>query len=822
MTALLDGRRLLRGLLEGSRRVLRVSERSQGTRPSSSARALWLAVSAGFLLLTGKGIEAQEAVSLLCVGVIALAATAFHISRASPGGRSSRLLAVGSVVLGLGGLFASSALPIRLFCYALWSLGLSLWPTGDARRREAIWTAARGSVLGAALVTLVTVVPLFRFLLDRFSMVVSGWLNRPLGGSALGSSAAGLVPLLLILCFSLTRGRPSRRRAFVGVLRGLVLLFAGHLVAQGLVTTTLAHSVTRIAYVSVSLLLVAFSRDYEHSEEQRTPRRASPIPVACAATFLLAGVLVIAGLPTWSPRHLETASPRGVLIWDHTMLGTWSAPPDIAPGLAFSSATFGLLAEYLSALGWKTERLTDELTTDRLTGMDLLVVINPGAPFSNEEVRLVRDFVGAGHALLAMGDHTNMAGLMDNLNGLLLPFRVGLADDSAISMGNEGWAGKLDVTYPLGSRYGAQEVPVSVGASVWAKPGPLIWPLLVGRDAFSDPANHKNVQGALLGNMRFDRGEDRGDVLLAVMRTYGRGSVTVFGDTSVFQNRALASAHEYVSALLGWAVPGPRGWMLVLAELVGLGFLAMVAVSLSRPTARPFLVAIYVAVAIVGLAGAGTLSARATAPQRLQAARVAYVDFTHGNLIQQTPLSPDGADGLVVSLSRNGYLPAENATRLVNLPLKEDDVFVCLAPTVAFSRQDVIELRDFLERGGLVFLSAGIETASRISPLVGPLGAALVRMPLGEVVSDASSPLPQAHFVSAWPLRLSADWTPIATVELGGERFTTAAWRGVGSGKLVLVGDEAFLLTKNLEGREQYWAENVAFLRELLLEARKP
>jgi len=278
----------------------------------------------------------------------------------------------------------------------------------------------------------------------------------------------------------------------------LVLLFIHHAVVQGFATTELARTVGKATYIGIGTLLLQWYLMLPasvHGYIRPASWKAGRVVALIAAIGALVGALFIAGVPSlWFRAPSEP--PTRILLLEHGMLASWSTPSDKPPGAAFSGASFGLLPQHLSAYGYETE-ISNELSDAELRDKDVVIVINPGDDFSEAETQLLSRFVADGNGLLALGDHTDVGGIMRVLNGLLHPFGVGLRFDSAVPA-QTGWQGALQVIHPLCLRYDSGDVPVSIGASVWVRPRLAASPLLVGSKAFSDPGDRENTKRACL------------------------------------------------------------------------------------------------------------------------------------------------------------------------------------------------------------------------------------------------------------------------------------------------------------------------------------
>ena len=647
---------------------------------------------------------------------------------------------------------------------------------------------------------------------NRLAVSLTTALFSWAGGGGLGASASGLSALLLVspcLVWAAVRGQ---RHRFVPVVTAIAL-FLVHAGSSSLFGFSPRHRLAvELVYVALLLLLcVGVVRGQRRFAGVRRPRWWAVVP---ALVFLFVFACGMSWLPELAPGR-RYAEPRIVLFVDHSLLGSWSTPADAAPGAAFSGANFGQFPEYAGAAGHRV--VTGyEIDEERIDDVDLVVIINPGAPFSEEEKETLYAFVKSGGGLLVLGDHTNMGGIMDAVNGLTAPLGLSLAFDSAVSL-DPGWSRALCVLPPFSERFRPIDVPVSIGASVDAAVHPAVAPFLVGRRAFSDPGVAENIERALLGNLAFDRGERYGDVVLAAVRYLGRGKVALFGDTSVFQSSALILSYEFTDGLIRWLTDGTGAWRAPFAGVLALLLLFGSALLLDRPDAL-----VSGVVAIVFTAGVLCGTTIAVSPKDVgpMTGPTALIDAGHGNLIRWDPLHTSGVEGLGVNLARNGFLPFVHHKGLVGSLPSPQSVVVSVAPTRSYSQREIRDLLEWVEDGGGLIVTTGWPQSTALAPFLADIGISVSPVPLGAVRPDVVSLDVQPQLPSAWPLETSPEWAPLGSVEWDDARYTVIAERSIGLGRIVVVGDNGVFLNENLEGKDYAYVENTALLSTLLSRPR--
>jgi len=784
---------------------------------ASSFAYFWLLI-VGLFLLSGQLGGISSAAGHLAALAIAVAFTAYHLCREHRGtGFKDWLFKIAILGGALAGLFATPWPYLRVLCYAVWMCGLVLWSPAASDDRQRVFRVAKGSFLAGILLAILSLIPSLWLFLNAFSVRFTSFFNGAAGGASLGASASGLVVLLILGCFILADGfRSKKPSSMCWVIASLALLFIHHAASQGFATTELARAVGKAAYIGIAALLLQWYLmlpTSAHGYTRPASRKARRVGALIATIGALVGALFIAGLPSlWFREPSEP--PVRILLLDHGMLASWSTPSDKPPGAAFSGASFGLLPQHLRAYGYETE-ISSKLSDAELQDRDVVIIINPGDDFSEAEKQLLSRFVADGNGLLAMGDHTDVGGIMRVLNGLLDPFGAGLRFDSAVPA-QTGWQGALQVNHPLRLRYDPGDVPVSIGASLWVRPRLAASPLLVGSRAFSDPGDRENTKRALLGNLSYDRGESYGEIVLAAACHFGKGKVAVFGDTQAFQNTGMSFSHGYLFSLIEWMVAGPPTWVPVATAIAALCFLGSAVYFLSRRLTSVYILALLGACTVAGFLVGSLLTAGAITGPPLTESEIAYVDLGHNNIANRRTLAPDGLGGLLVNLSRQGYVPVVTDEPFSASIRPGRGLMISIVPTRPFSASDSASLRAFLETGGTAIISTSWPYAKAVSTFLGALGLEIGNTPLGEVQALTPEGDPGLQFTSAWPLYGSSDWVSLCSVKIGEQEFAVVAQRTIGEGLLVVVADESFFLTEKLEGDEFYNEQTVNFLNGLL------
>jgi len=706
----------------------------------------------------------------------------------------------GFLVLGAAGTLAAPA-TLTMPAAALWVIGIH----GLVRSRDEHTPFPRSIVLIGTVGAILSQAPALWNAINELSRATTGLLFSWAGGGILGASASGLSLLVLVIPALLPVGRRFGRAALaLGV---AALLFVGHASVSSLAgLTPLPRLVGQLAFVACVLAVAAWAV----SSGTRRHRAMARWPVSAWLGAVLALAWGLAALPSL-PTGRSPVEPRTVLFVDQTLLGGWDTPADTPPATAFTGATFGQFVLSVEGQGHEVRR-TDDVGGAVAEDVDLAVIINPGERFSDEDRDALVEFVKRGGGLLVMGDHTNMGGIMDSINGLTAPLGLSLAFDSADGIGI-GWADALRFYPPLSNGFQEVEVPVSIGASVKAAVHPAVMPFLVGTRAYSDPGDEVNTERALLGNLAFDRGEPYGGIVLAAVRHVGQGKVALFGDTSVFQNSAMGRSHRYVDQLIRWLTEGSGSWRAYGATLAGLLLPLATALALRVSTVRLSGVVLLVLAAGFAL-GSVASGSRNSFPLT---AAAAVIDAAHDNLIRAQALDSRGVEGLIINLSRAGFLPWVRYESLTTPAVPTDSVILSMAATSSWTPREEHGLLAWISQGGKLIVATGWPYSTSLQAFLGPLGLAVLPIPLGTVRPNVELLSVQPQLPSAWPLDVSSDWSVLGHVDIDETSFAVVAERALGRGSILVVGDGDVFLNGNLEGKDFAYVENLALL-ELLLD----
>lgn len=538
----------------------------------------------------------------------------------------------------------------------------------------------------------------------------------------------------------------------------------------------------------------------------------------------LAGAL---GLTTPVYRAATPARPQPRVLFyrdAQDSLRTFTVPTFERFGFV-SSGMFGLWPRYLTSWGYEPVMMDPSRPVDSaaLSDVDVFVVVNPDRRFGPEAFQAIWSFVRAGGSLLVLGDHTDIQGTMGPLNELLAPVGIRFRFDSAFTPTR--WVNACRM-FPHPVTEGLDSVNdrlrQSTGASLDIDAG--VSPVVAAQWGFSDWGDRGRPDHAFLGDYAYQFHERLGEVVVIAEAEYGEGKVLVFGDTSAFQTHAMPHSSPFgervFAHLLGdrasvsW--PRPAG-AIVLALTASLGWwfrrwrgdipmsLILASAALSVLLYRD-------------LAEAG----RAIPPPT---GDVAYLDAAHANRFTLGPWEDTSADGFLINLERNGYLPRVLHDGDFDA-LRSGRLFVSIAPTEPYSEEELDTLRAFMDRGGLVILSVGFEEKAGSAGLLDLIGVNIEGTPLGPVpleppVRDASAVgtfLESPHFKEAWPLRSTRGESLESFYSQGA--YDIVGFRPMGRGGALVIADSWFLHDKTLETEKAWWKGNIDLIRSILEKLR--
>jgi len=477
-----------------------------------------------------------------------------------------------------------------------------------------------------------------------------------------------------------------------------------------------------------------------------------------------------------------------------------------------SAGMFGNLPPFLEAMGFTTKRV-DMLSKEVLDDSKILVMINIDNELPTGEREVIWRFVEEGGSLLLLGDHTFYKHGLKRiiLNDILEPYHIRFNFDSADWFVG-GWLHSYQyLSHPItvGMRDEMNDVGIVIGASLTVTPP--AFPLVIGKYGYSDPGNEQaGGERGYLGNLDYNPGEQMGEVVLCGAEHYGKGKVLVFGDTSSFANAILVNSYDFVNRVFTWLAKdeSPKRYRLTL--LISLTLFLAAIFFYTRSTRTTLLLVLSLMVALITIKVAEHLKQYHN--QRELNGTIAYLDMSHGERFSPESWNENATLGLALNLMRNGYLPFSLGS-FDERRLDQAKLLILIAPSSPFEKHEINEIRDFVERGGIVMITVGWEEREASVSLLASFGFSLDYLPLAQFISIIPYANQKVKFFEAWPV-LSTDEK--GEVIAAYQQFPVVMKKSYGKGQVVLIGDSSFFWNVNLEMEESYTSENIQFLQWLL------
>jgi len=559
------------------------------------------------------------------------------------------------------------------------------------------------------------------------------------------------------------------------------------------------------------------------------PARRPAISARVRAALVAAALAMAILLPVVTLLHTQPPGIAGkrIVFYEKGFLN-WLKPTHDSYG-RLSSGMYGMLRPFVESLGAES-LISADLSEDDLREADALVLLFPNEPWADGQLERIGDFARRGGAVLVMGEHTTRDPNGTNrFNDVLAPTRMKIRFDSA-TFAIGGWLHSyetLDHPVTTGVPDDRNQFGVVIGASVQAR-----WParpLLAGRWGWADPGDESSSR-AMMGNGRYDGGEQLGDIVLAAEQPMGKGKIIAFGDTSSLQNAINVSSHAFNARLFAYLTGNMRAhpWW---RQCLGISIVLFLMALLSRRSV-PWKTALIV----IGLTGSlavchqSTVASATTGllPDGRSASpnNLAYIDASHLPAYSGESWRPDGIGGLALTLMRNGYL-ALTLPELTSEALDRAGLLVSIAPARSFSEAEIEAVIDFVNEGGTFIVTTGYDSARASLPLLKQFGFSFGQdalqepAPLGHFKSpylESEDRRVYVRFHAAWPIRCT---DPNARVIANGrDNQPVIIARRIGAGRVILVGDTGFAMNKNLEQQNgqpfEGLRENADFWRWLI------
>ena len=337
------------------------------------------------------------------------------------------------------------------------------------------------------------------------------------------------------------------------------------------------------------------------------PLPAAPPDIASAEklprALLWGGIplmLALCGFIAWEP--VGTPKTGKVLICSSH--AQWSPPtrPYDRDWYGIDSGYNYACMKRFFGLFYPVAETTGAITEAELNGTSVLIVYLPDKRFSDEEIKLVQNFVRNGGGLMVIGDHTNVFGSAAHINELCEPFGFQYRDDILFDLDTDFH----QMMYP--SRWPSQ---FWNGISIFKLRGPtsIRSTSFATRCTYEVP-HSKGVRAIYSVNNFYPPPHDdpkmtNGTFCVSAASHYGCGRVAAWGDSTVFSNFEIfyPGKYELLMNTVNWlnhqddAVRGTLRRVLPIIMLAGLAlFLAY------RRQPRVWLATVTITAACIGVA----------------------------------------------------------------------------------------------------------------------------------------------------------------------------------------------------------------------------
>jgi hypothetical protein len=627
----------------------------------------------------------------------------------------------------------------------------------------------------------------------------------------LGPSYSGISIVLLFLIFHFgvfALSQPKKPRWLFALAGGqLLLLVAYQMVFHHLLLRWHLDSAwVLLGSAQLGLFVAGFVLLAIQVRSAALPVVSRLVPAGKVAGLAAASALLLLGFSDGFWALFQPRVQPKVLLYDDGTLD-WSVPA-YGRYSGMAGGMFGWLGPFLERHNCEAAR--GPLKDGALEKANVLVVFNLMHKFPAEEKRRIWNFVAAGGSLLAVGDHTGTTHIREPFNDLLAPVNIRFNFDCAMPV-RMMWTRSLECFqhYTTAGLETEADTGICVGASLSI--GWPALPLVVGTLAWSDKGDLNNQANGYLGDRSYSNDERLGDVVLVATANYERGKVLVFGDTTSFQNGALARSGDFVRAIVEWlpmkALEAVKMLLRLLLAAAVAVLWAWIGAKASWPVAwMSLFVCFYLGCAASAVADREC----ARPPAAASIGTEALIDNSHLSRCDQDLWQPNGVGGLVQNLMRKNYLPVVTSRFSPQL-LRQSKLVFLVAPAKAFRASELSAYEAFVRDGGSLFVCVGYEEAAGCLDLLRRFGLRLRNLPLGPLGPETTDA--KIYFLNAWPVVSDAGASEVLCKR--GE-YPLIVSRRYHRGKVILMGDSGFFLNRNLEMPESFNLNNIQFLQKLV------
>jgi len=596
-------------------------------------------------------------------------------------------------------------------------------------------------------------------------------------------------------------------------------------------------AVAAVAHVCVAAVMLRWVSWRSEAEDQSCGPKDWRRLAVSYGPLVLAVLLPIAATLSLGRSDLTgktiVAGGQGNLDWvrpQHDLYGQQAA------------GTFGMLPFFVQSLDGEF-RISPDLSAGDLAAADVLLLLRPTGPMPQAQRERIWEFVRQGGSLLVAAEpFVRVGDVMSASDEVLEPTSMSVRQDVAISVtGNWQQAYNL-LAHPIASGVDERARNFFTDSAASIRVGWPARPIVTGRWGWSDPG----TDAVMTGVYRYEAGERLGDLVLAAEQRLGKGTVVVVGDSRCLTNegnvRGYAMTGRLLSYLAGKSGSSQSPWRWLITLVICAAFVGVV---VWRPNAsHVVLIAFLMSASLAACKSISRQSTRVMPDGRIlqtdeqnEYRGLAYIDASHVEAYSDADWAFDGINGLALTLIRNGYLTL-TMPEMTSDHLDRAALIVSIAPARPFSPSERNLLYEFVQRGGIFICTVGAEEASASAPLLADFG---IRVPVSPVPTLGKWREPQplsrfrTHYLDAgdyrvgvifhtgWPVEVDSKGSKVLVYATRDEPFVeepVAVSRNVGRGKVVVIGDTAFAMNKNLEYTSgepfEGWYENAHFWRWLI------
>ena len=744
--------------------------------------------------------------------------------------------------------------------------GLDLILQAVDRKRKELLLLAVVSFGYAFVFLLLQTIPFSWYIHQQCSLLASHAIGIITGTPLLlGPATSGLGILLIFLIFLISSflllARKTRKEIawFTVCSGGLFFVWILYLVILGFVSFTSKNDTVNLHPLLFLFCLIPtfgylIRYRFKETPTDAIPRNGNHKKIlkngAVWAVVLL--FLSVTMLTIFVNSEASPVEHRKVLFYGEHMLGTWDLPEYGKYGKD-AVGMFGLWPVYLTTLGYETEIIVEnktmfldttqasnqnitrymnftayttviesqQITKQLLNDTSIFVVTNLNISFSSEEQTIIWEYVNNGGSLLVLGDHTNVGGMQGPLNELLAPVGISFRFDATLPLDEKfKWLTCTQllhhpITSPLTS---LDELQYGVGASLNITTSSF--PVIIGTYALSDHGNQSNKDIAYLGDYEYNKGEQLGDLILVAGAYYGEGKVLVFGDTSSFQNAAITFSFPFIQSTFTWLASKQTATTNTLQIGISMLFLIGAIIVYRFFRNKTILFALFPIILCTALLLSTSLNPLLINDNKMTG-NIVSIDASHGERFTLESFTDESVNGLIVNLHRNNYLPVL-LREFSKEKITTSKILIFVAPTTAFTGEEVAFLKQYMMNGGFILLATGYEDKEASLPLLQAFDVDVEQTPLGPVpYVEGNTTLYQnePRFVDSWPLSFEMSQT-ISYYNFTWDDLTyhLVVFIKHGAGGLLIISDSQYLLDKNIESIYDYWPGNILFLKYLLNE----